>query len=68
MVRGVGTEHKFARAFLSKYGVIRLVIAVIIGGAAGKLVSSFVADILMPVITFFIPGGARALLEMLLIS
>ena len=30
----------------------------IIGGAAGKLVSSLVADILMPVITFFIPGGA----------
>ncbi len=46
------------QAFLSKYGVIGLAIAVIIGGAAGKLVSSLVADILMPVITFFIPGGA----------
>jgi large conductance mechanosensitive channel len=46
------------QAFLSKYGVIGLAIAVIIGGAAGKLVSSLVIDILMPVITFFIPGGA----------
>jgi large conductance mechanosensitive channel len=46
------------QAFLSKYGVIGLAIAVIIGGAAGKLVSSLVADILMPIVTFFIPGGA----------
>ncbi|RLI36001.1 MscL family protein, partial [Candidatus Bathyarchaeota archaeon] len=42
----------------TKYGVIGLAIAVIIGGAAGKLVSSLVADILMPIVTFFIPGGA----------
>ena len=46
------------QAFLSKYGVIGLAIAVIIGGAAGKLVSSLVNDILMPVILFFVPGGA----------
>jgi len=46
------------KVFLSKYGVIGLAVAVIIGGAAGRLVSSLVADILMPVITFFIPGGA----------
>ena len=45
-------------AFLSKYSVIGLAIAVIIGGAAGKLVSALVSDILMPIITFFIPGGA----------
>jgi large conductance mechanosensitive channel len=45
-------------AFLSKYGVIGLAIAVIIGGAAGSLVSALVSDILMPIITFFIPGGA----------
>lgn len=44
--------------FLKKYGVIGLAIAVIIGGAAGNLVSALVADILMPLITFFIPGGA----------
>ncbi|MBT7346193.1 large conductance mechanosensitive channel protein MscL [Candidatus Bathyarchaeota archaeon] len=46
------------QAFLSKYSVIGLAIAVIIGGAAGKLVSSLVSDILMPMVTFFIPGGA----------
>jgi large conductance mechanosensitive channel len=45
-------------AFLNKYGVIGLAIAVIIGGAAGSLVSALVSDILMPLITFFIPGGA----------
>ena len=45
-------------AFLSKYGVIGLAIAVIIGGAMGSLVSALVSDILMPLITFFIPGGA----------
>ena len=44
--------------FLSKYGVIGLAVAFIIGGAAGRLVSALVSDILMPVITFFIPGGA----------
>jgi large conductance mechanosensitive channel len=44
--------------FLNKYGVIGLAIAFIIGGAAGALVSALVADLLMPVITFFIPGGA----------
>jgi large conductance mechanosensitive channel len=45
-------------AFLSTYGVVGLAIAFIIGGAAGALVSALVSDILMPIITFFIPGGA----------
>jgi large conductance mechanosensitive channel len=44
--------------FLSKYGVIGLAIGFIIGGAAGALVSALVGDILMPLVTFFIPGGA----------
>lgn len=43
--------------FLTKYGVIGLAIGFIIGGAAGSLVSALVGDILMPIITFFIPGG-----------
>jgi len=43
--------------FLEKRNIIGLALAVIIGGAAGKLVSALVADILMPVITFFIPEG-----------
>jgi large conductance mechanosensitive channel len=45
-------------AFLNQYGVIGLAIGFIIGGAAGALVSALVGDILMPIVTFFIPGGA----------
>jgi large conductance mechanosensitive channel len=45
-------------AFLKQYGVIGLAIAVIIGGKANALVSSLVDGILMPIVTFFIPGGA----------
>lgn len=45
-------------AFLNKYGVIGLAVAFIIGGAANRLVSSLVNDMLMPMILFFIPGGA----------
>jgi len=44
--------------FLRHYGVIGLAIAVIIGGKANALVSSLVDGILMPIVTFFIPGGA----------
>ena len=44
--------------FLKQYGVIGLAIAVIIGGKLNALVGATVDGILMPVITFFIPGGA----------
>jgi len=37
---------------------------VIIGGAASGLVSALVADILMPIITFFIPDGAWRVYEL----
>lgn len=43
--------------FLNKYGVVGLAIGFIIGGAAGALVSAMVGDLLMPVITLFLPGG-----------
>jgi large conductance mechanosensitive channel len=43
--------------FLNKYGVIGLAIAFIIGGAAGRLVSALVNDLLMPIIAVMIPGG-----------
>jgi large conductance mechanosensitive channel len=45
-------------AFLKQYGVIGLAIAVIIGGKANALVTSLVDGVLMPIVTFFIPGGA----------
>lgn len=46
------------KEFLSEYKVIGLAIAVIIGLAANSLVQALVKDIIMPVVTFFIPGGA----------
>src|SRR5689334_10108404 len=45
-------------AFLKQYGIIGLAIAVIIGGKANALVTALVDGVLMPLITFFIPGGA----------
>jgi large conductance mechanosensitive channel len=45
-------------AFLKQYGVIGLAIAVIIGGKANALVTALVDGVLMPVVTFFLPGGA----------
>lgn len=44
--------------FLKQYGVIGLAIAVIIGGKLNALIGAMVDGILMPIITFFIPGGA----------
>ena len=43
--------------FLREYKVIGLAIAFIIGAAATTLVKSLVGNIVMPVITPFIPGG-----------
>ena len=43
--------------FLREYRVIGLAIAFIIGAAATTLVKSLVGNIVMPVITPFIPGG-----------
>jgi large conductance mechanosensitive channel len=45
------------KEFLLKNQVLGLAIAVIMGGAVGKVVSSMVADILMPIISLVIPGG-----------
>lgn len=45
-------------AFLKAYGVIGLAIAVVIGGKANALVTALVDGVLMPVVTFFLPGGA----------
>src|SRR2546427_12535201 len=45
-------------AFLKQYGVIGLAIAVIIGGKANALVTALGDGGLMPIVTFFVPGGA----------
>lgn len=44
--------------FLKEYGVVGLAIAVIIGGKLNDLVTAIVNGILMPIVTFFVPGGA----------
>jgi large conductance mechanosensitive channel len=44
--------------FLKEYKVIGLAVAFIIGVAATTLVQSFVNNVIMPLITPFIPGGA----------
>jgi len=43
--------------FLKEYKIIGLAIAVIIGLAANSLIKSLVDNIIMPIITFAIPGG-----------
>lgn len=45
-------------AFLQKYGVIGLAIAVVIGGKVNSFVTATVNDLIMPVIGIFIPEGA----------
>jgi len=46
------------KEFLQEYKVIGLAIALIIGTAATALVKSIVDNLVMPIITPFIPGGA----------
>jgi large conductance mechanosensitive channel len=46
------------KQFLLQTNALALAVGVIIGGAVGKVVSSLVSDILMPLIGVGIPGGA----------
>ncbi|MEK6937785.1 MAG: MscL family protein [Nanoarchaeota archaeon] len=46
------------KEFLEQYKVMGLAIAFIMAMAANALVQSLVKDIVMPIITPFIPGGA----------
>lgn len=43
--------------FLKKYQVLGLAVAFIIGGAASKLVTALVNDLIMPLVGLFVPGG-----------
>ncbi|HUR09889.1 MAG TPA: large conductance mechanosensitive channel protein MscL [Flavitalea sp.] len=45
------------KAFAIKGNVVDLAIAVVIGAAFGKIITSFVEDLLMPLINPLIPGG-----------
>ncbi|MFA5412667.1 MAG: MscL family protein [Candidatus Micrarchaeia archaeon] len=53
----MGFVHEF-KDFLTEYKVIGLAIAFIMGAAITDLVKSLVNNVIMPVLTFFIPGGA----------
>jgi large conductance mechanosensitive channel len=44
--------------FVMKGNIFDLAVGVIIGGAFGKIVSSFVESIIMPFVSLFIPGGS----------
>jgi large conductance mechanosensitive channel len=45
------------RGFLTKTNALALAVGVIIGAAIGKVVSSLVDDVLMPIIGLVLPGG-----------
>ena len=45
------------RAFILKGNIIDLAVAVVIGGAFGKIVAAFVDDLVMPVVSVLLPGG-----------
>ncbi len=45
------------KSFIMKGSVLNLAIAVIIGGAFGKIIASLVKDVLMPVISLALGGG-----------
>jgi large conductance mechanosensitive channel len=53
----VGLISEF-KEFLYEYKVIPLAIALIMGIASTAFIKSFVDNIVMPIITPFIPGGA----------
>jgi large conductance mechanosensitive channel len=55
--KGAGFFKEF-KEFLKEYKIIGLAIAFVMGVAATSLVQSLVKDIVMPLITPFIPGGA----------
>ena len=45
------------RQFLLRGNVIDLAVAVVIGGAFGAIVTSLVADIIMPAVSYILPAG-----------
>lgn len=56
-----GLWHEF-RSFAFKGNMIELAVAVVIGGAFGAVINSLVKNIIMPILSYVIPGqgGYRA--------
>ena len=53
---GKGTFLKEFKAFAMKGNVVDMAVGVIIGGAFGKIVSSLVADVVMPLLGLLVGG------------
>lgn len=53
-MKGIISDFK---VFLKEYKVVSLAVAFIMGGAVNTLVKSLVSDIIMPLITPFVPEG-----------
>ena len=53
-MKGIINDFK---VFLKEYKVVSLAVAFIMGGAVNTLVKSLVNDIIMPLITPFVPAG-----------
>ena len=45
------------KEFAAKGSIVDLAVAVVIGGAFGKIVSAFVSDLVMPLVNVLTPGG-----------
>lgn len=45
------------KAFILRGNVVDLAIAVVIGGAFGKVVDAFVKGLVMPMVSYILPGG-----------
>jgi large conductance mechanosensitive channel len=48
---------KDVRDFVLKSNIFNIAVAIVIGVAFGKIVTSFVESIMMPIISLLIPGG-----------
>ena len=47
------------KAFIMKGNVVDLAVAVVIGGAFGKIVTAFVDGIVMPMVTYVLPANIK---------
>ena len=54
-IKGLVVEFK---EFMREYKILGLAIALVMGLAANQMVKSLVDNIIMPIVTPFIPGGA----------
>jgi large conductance mechanosensitive channel len=47
------------KAFIMKGNVIDLAVAVVVGGAFGKIVTAFVDGVVMPLVTYVLPANIK---------